>query len=575
MRRPSRPGLSLVLALCAGIPLTAQNLASIGKEKPFSFSGSLSFNQIFYSSTGIAARRDPYRYLSSGNISLGLYGLNIPLTFSASNGNTSFTQPFNRYSVHPTWKWITAHAGYTAMSFSPYTVNGHVFLGTAVDLEPEGKWKFSALYGRFLKAVQPDTASETRDVPAFQRMGYGLKAHYGSGADRIELILFRAEDHAATLPHLHDSVGVTPQQNFVVSIAGGKTVFKHFLLKAELATTAITKDTRAQKTDHEHPLAKSGVFFQPRLSSSYHQAFKTSFDYQKAGWLFGLAYERIDPGYRTLGAYYFNNDLENITVNGMAALMQGKLNVSASTGIQRDNLDLTKVSTMRRMVGALNLNYAPSERLNLSAAYSSFQTFTHIRSQFEAINQLTPYESPDTLNFTQLSRNASLSGMYAVAATENRRQNINIQLTCQDAADRQGETERNSATRFYNFSAGYAMSFIPANMNVAISFNTTINRGAHFQSRMIGPTAVVSRTFFQRKLRTTLSSAYNRTYSHGPSINTIFNTRLNGALTVRNKHSVNLSTVMVKRITGTESVGKRFTELTATLGYAYSFGVSR
>jgi hypothetical protein len=29
----------------------------------------------------------------------------------------------------------------------------------------------------------------------------------------------------------------------------------------------------------------------------------------------GVKYERIDPGYKTLGAYYFNNDLENITLN--------------------------------------------------------------------------------------------------------------------------------------------------------------------------------------------------------------------------------------------------------------------
>ena len=86
------------------------------------------------------------------------------------------------------------------------------------------------------------------------------------------------------------------------------------LRQAEAATSALTKDTRAEKTAHAHPLARSGLLFTPRLSSAYYQAFKTSLDYQFERWIMGVAYERIDPGYRTLGAYYFNNDLENVTV---------------------------------------------------------------------------------------------------------------------------------------------------------------------------------------------------------------------------------------------------------------------
>src|SRR5690606_16226055 len=114
-----------------------------------------------------------------------------------------------------------------------------------------------------------------------------------------------------------------------------------------------------------------------------------------------VGYERIDPQYRTLGAYYFNNDLENITVNGATAILQGKLNLAANAGTQRDNLDNTKVSTMRRVVGSFNAGYAPSQKVNLNASYSTFQTYTNIRSQFLDINQLTPYDNLDTLNFTQ------------------------------------------------------------------------------------------------------------------------------------------------------------------------------
>ncbi len=573
MRRPSRSGLSLVFVLCANILLTAQNFESIGKEKPISLAGGLSFNQIFYSASGLSSRRDPYSYFASGNVNFSLYGWTIPLSFSISNQNTSFSQPFNQYSLHPTYKSITAHAGYTSLSFSPYTVNGHIFLGGGVDIAPEGNWKLSALYGRFLKAVEADTLNDHSSLPSFERMGYGLKASYGNGRNFIDLILFHAKDDANSLSYIPDSVDVTPQQNLVLSLGVGKTIFKHFLLKAELSTSAITKDTRAEKVDNDHLLAKSGILFEPRLSSSYYNAFKTSFDYQHDAYIIGLAYERIDPQYRTLGAYYFNNDLENITLNGSVGILQGRMNIAASAGTQHDNLDKNKVSTMRRMVGSLNINYMPSQRLNFSASWSSFQTFTNIRSQFVDINQLTPYDNLDTLNFTQISKNATLSGMYTLPGSENKKQNINLHLTYQDAADKQGEVVQNSGTRFYNMNTAYSITLVPQNMSVSLSFNGTLNQGSLINTKMLGPNAAISRSFFNRKFRTTLSSSFNKTYSNGANINAVITSRLNCTITMRNKHNINLSTVMVRRKNATEGANKSFTEFTGTLGYSYAFGM--
>jgi hypothetical protein len=571
MRRPSRAGLPLMLAFCAGIPLAAQNLESLGREEPFSFSGGLSFNQVLYSARGIALRRDPYTYIASGNVNLSFYGLTVPLSFSISDKHASFAQPFNQYSMHPTWKWITAHAGYTSMSFSPYTVNGHVFLGGGLDMAPKGNWKISALFGRFLKAIEYDTAQTERRSPVYRRLGYAMKATYGSGRDFVDLILFHATDHLSSIGMIPDSLAITPQQNLVVSIGGGKTLGKYFLLKAELASSAITRDKRAEKLRHSHPLAIVGLF-EPRLSSSYYEALKASLDYQKEAWRLGLAYERIDPGYRTLGAYYFNNDLENVTVNGLAALLQGKLNLLASAGLQHDNLDKTKVSSMRRMVGSMNVNYAPSEKINLSGSYSTFQTYTNIRSQFETINQLTPFDNLDTLNFTQISRSASLSGMYSFATTNRNRQGINIHITWQDAADIQGQVEQHTGTRFYNISAGYSINMVPVNMNMAVSFNTTINEGPFIQSRMTGPTASVTRSFLQRKFKTTLSSSYNDTYSNGAKINTVLNNRVNASVSVAQKHNLNISVIMVRRVSKGEIAQRSFTEFTGTVGYSYAFG---
>jgi hypothetical protein len=564
--------LFAALYVCSFTIAYAQNLDAIGKEKPFSVTGGVSLNQILYGVTGIESRRDPYTYYASGNLNFSLYGWSCPLSFSVSNQNTSFQQPFNQYSLHPTYKWVTGHVGYTSMSFSPYTVSGHIFLGGGVDLAPEGKFKFSALYGRFLKAVEPDTVNENAPTPAFERMGYGFKASYGSGLDFVDIITFHAEDDIYSISYVPEDLGILPEENLVMSVSAGKSVFKKFQLKAELAASALSRDTRTAEDDQDHPMAKAKFLYTPRLSSSYYKAFKTSFSYQEEGYALGVTYERIDPQYRTLGAYFFNNDLESITANAAASMVQGKVNVAVNAGTQRDNLDNSKVSTMRRLVGSLNIGYAPSQKVNLGASYSNFQTYTNIRSQFVDVNSLTPYDNLDTLNFTQISQNATLTAMYMFGRNENRKQSINCNLTFQDAADKQGEEYQNSGVQFYNVNAAYALNLVPRNMMVSISFNGTLNEAVGVSSKTLGPTAAISKSFFEKKLRTTLSSSYNNTYTGSERVSTIINGRLNGTLTLQKKHNVNLGFVVVNRQANREGAAQAFTEYTGTLGYSYSFG---
>src|SRR4051812_26158627 len=85
----------------------AQDLARIGKSNPLKVTGGVSANQIFYGASGIQNRRDPYSYFLSGNLNFNIYELNIPVSFTFSNQNISVQQPFNQYSIHPTYKWVT------------------------------------------------------------------------------------------------------------------------------------------------------------------------------------------------------------------------------------------------------------------------------------------------------------------------------------------------------------------------------------------------------------------------------------------------------------------------------------
>lgn len=563
--------LPILVTLCFQTMVFSQNLETIGKEKPIKISGGVSLSQIGYAASGISSRRDPYSYFATGNLNVSLYGWNVPLSFSYSNQGVSFQQPFNQFSMHPTYKWITLHAGFTSMNFSPYTLGGHLFSGVGVDATPTSKLKISALYGRFLKAVQPDTTAGSKVQAAYDRYGYGMKVGYGDGKDFVEAIVFRAQDEQQSIRFVPETQGILPQENLVLGFTGGKSLFQKLLLRLEWATSAITRDTRASQTSTENPLGNVSGLFTPRTSSSYYNAMKANVTYQGNGYSVGMGYERIDPQYRTLGSYFFNNDLENITINAATALMQGKVNLSANVGTQRDNLDESKATTLKRLVTAVNVAFAPTQRFNLALSYSSFQSFTNVRSQFVNINRLTQFDFLDTLNFTQISQNATVNSMYQVGNNKNKRQTVSLNLTAQDAADKQGQVTQNSGLRFYNFNSAYSLSITPRNLTLSLAFNLSMSDGAMSQSRTFGPTGSLSKQFFDKKLRTTLSVSQNESYANGFNTGSILNGRLSGNVSIKKKHNLNLSAVLVNRSSKQEGAAKSFTEFTATLGYVYSF----
>ncbi|GCC51730.1 hypothetical protein SanaruYs_19590 [Chryseotalea sanaruensis] len=548
-----------------------QELDDIGNEKPLAINGSTSFSQLFYGVSGIESRRVPYTYFANASLNLSIYGWSIPFSFSLSNQNTSFQQPFNQYSINPSYKFVTAHLGYTSMSFSPYTVSGHIFLGAGIDVVPEGRWSLNALHGRFLKPVTYDTTYSDA-TPAFERMGTGFKAGYKDGKNSIDFILFRSTDDLNSIGALPDSLSIFAEENLVVSFACGTTVLKQFLLHAELAGSALTRDTRDTAIHQSHILASPEFLFTSRSSSAYYQAFKASFNYQFSGQSIGLGFERIDPGYRTHGAYFFNSDLENITINVASSLLKSKMQVNASVGTQRDNLDQEKLSSFRRMIGSINVNYTPSQQATLSAAYSTFQSFANIRSQFVDINQLSPYDNLDTLNFTQLSQSANLSFSYSLGKSEDRKQNMSVNLMYQTAADKQGGVKQNGGTAFYNTNVAYSINWVPQNILMSFSLNTSVNRGSGIDSQTFGPVLSLSHTFFDKKFRLMFSSSYNNTNNQFTSGNAVLNFKTSGALTLKKKHVLTLSAAMIERKTN-NAEQKSFTEFTGNVGYVYSFGL--
>lgn len=561
--------ICLLLLSVIPIGLRSQNLETIGSKNPLKMSGGLSANQILYLSADTFLRRTPYTWVATGSLNFNLYDWNVPFSFTVSNYNKSFQQPFNQYSMHPNYKWVTLHVGYCNMTFSPYTLSGHTFLGAGVELAPPGIFRFSAMYGRLQRTIGPDT-SNLSIKPAYKRMGYGFKAGVSKDNHLLEVTLFKASDDINSLgPIITDSL-LTPKENLVLSVGGKTAIIKNLTLSAEFAGSSYTKNLLSgYQTGAGNNIYIATGLFKMRQSSSIYNAFKSGITYALNKSSIGLGYERVEPGYTTLGAYYSNNDFENYTVNTSTVIFKDKVNLSVNAGIQHDNLDNKKTSRTNRVVSSINIGYNASEKLNLSGSYSNFQTYTHIRSQFEVINQLTQYSNPDTLNFTQLSQSTNFNASYALSSSETKRQSINLNVNYMLANDKQAS--RNEGSSFLNTNISYSHCMVPVNLSITGAFNTSYNKMSLMNALTLGPSVSVSKMFLNKTLRSTISVSENKSYSNGKNINSAFTTRLTSAYSLLKKHNISLSLVWALRNNKTSNTTNKMSEFTGTMSYTYNF----
>jgi hypothetical protein len=131
------------------------------------------------------------------------------------------------------------------MTFSPYTLNGHLFTGFGVDLTPQGKFKVSAMYGRLLKSNEYNiTIPEA--IPSYKRYGYGFKTAYAFEKVNLGVIFFKATDVVSSLSNpVPFELGLTPKENVAVSFETSFKLFQKLQVSTEYASSSITEDITA------------------------------------------------------------------------------------------------------------------------------------------------------------------------------------------------------------------------------------------------------------------------------------------------------------------------------------------
>ncbi len=369
-----------VLTFLGCAALNAQDLEQIGQQSPVQFNAGVQARFGFYHVDGIDPRRTPYFWSISGTPTATIEGVQLPFMVVLSDQQRSFQQPFNQFGMSPYYKWVKVHLGYRDVSFSKFTLAGYRTFMAGVELNP-GKFRFGFIYGRFRKAVAEDTTAmydpskyiSDVPVPAYKRTGYVVKVGVGTEDQHVDLVLLRAHDDAGSIPK-PVSTDLAPAENLALGLVGKVKLSEALRWDFDLAGSAFTRDSRSDELLEDGGVITNAVnsFFVPRTSTQGLMALETGLALKRKRARYKLVYRRVDPDYKSMGAYYFQTDVEQITGTVASTFFKNRLSANLTLGWQHNNLKKLRTATARRIIGNLGFNYTSSKAFGCMVNYTNF-----------------------------------------------------------------------------------------------------------------------------------------------------------------------------------------------------------
>lgn len=400
-------------------------------------------------------------------------------------------------------------------------------------------------------------------------MGGGLKLEYTHKMVDVSVDFFKAKDDVNSitqemqLPNDTSTIDqIKPQDNATGSLMLNLRLTDKLSFKAEYGLSAMNYDI--SKEDSTASSFSNSIVQQSGDLALYY-AFKTSLTQSTSIGTWGATYERVDPNYKTLGAYYFNNDLENLTANLSTTIFK-TLNIGVDLGYQRDNLESQKMNGSFTTLYNVNASAQLTPKLNLGASFSNNQTHVYIKSIYDELEQTNEFQNLDTLNFTQINLNTGATVSYILKSSEMQKQHLNFAFSYQQAAESQEQDQRFMGTEIYNTTGSYLFSLIEQKLNISTTVNNNYTKMEETNLSVMSYNVSIQKTLAE-KVRLSLISTYSSSLSGGEKMADIVNVRFSSSYTLAQKHNFNLSVASVSNITAS---GNR-KQLSGTLAYSYLF----
>ena len=539
------------------LPVTGkgQDLSSIGERDPVRLGGSVSARAVVYGASEIRNRREPFSWVLGGTLNLNVYDVDLPFSFTYSEQERDFSQPFNQFGASPTWKWLRGHVGYRSLTFSPYTLSGHQFLGGGLEGNP-GLFRFGLMYGRLQRAVEEDTVSGRGVLPAYERTGYAGRLGIGNSADYIDVIFLKAKDDASSLRRAPRNSLVLPGENLVLGFNGTTELVSGLRLSIEAAASDYSRDLRSpviESQENSHLEAFKGVQ-ETRTSTQFYTAVKAGLAWTSPR--FGLAgtYNRVDPDYQSMGAYYMANDLQSFALAPRFVLFDGIMRVNATLTYRHDNLQNKKRATTRRFMPVVAVSLQPAPQWGLDLQYTDVLT-----SQEAGYAPLS-----DTTRLDQSNPMLSVMPRYSFTSG-GVTHSVLLGAMYMQYNDSNPFTARYAEYNTTNLNLGYTVTFSKQQLSLTASGNTTRLENAGGVYRNSGVSLSATQSLFEQALRLNAGTTYS---FH--SVGGTLTASLGAAYSLERRHSFSAQTTYVNSSAGYYAQNT-FSEITLVLGYAYTF----
>ncbi len=505
--------------------LFGQNFNDLDKKKIVHVSGSINTSAKFTTNINELNFQNPFTWCVSGQVNVSFLDLQLPFRFSYSNLGTQFTQPTSISSFEPKYKWFQGYFGQTSMNFSKNTISGTPFLGGGIELTFK-KVTFKCMAGRTNKAIEANSSEGTTNQ--YKRIVAAVSTKFQIKKQSIEILLFKGIDLKNSLVHLPLNSEITPKDNFIPEAKMNFIIGKKITLNLNYALSILTNNINI--INIEDNVATNNFLFYGNLSTSFNHFIQADLNLSFKNTILSLNYNRIDPNFISLGNFYTNNDLENISIQARLSLFKNKWKIDGKIGVQRNGIKKSSFKTSNlRLALSFKSSVIPYKKGLLSISYNNFT------SSSIGKDPTNPDFNPqfDTLRIYSANQNATLTWNTRFGS-KSKSQAIIWISTFQEITSFQGNLENNiqlskpissdvKPNKILNNSINYSLRSSERNFGFQLGVNhlAQIENQTHF----IGPTLSFSKNTKNKQLSFNLASTYN--YNYSPLLNShVLNQRL-------------------------------------------------
>ena len=558
----------VALFLLVHTPVVSQNLGSLKSQKVLEIRGSLAANVQFYQANGINNRRQPFTWYLTGTPVVKWFGMTFPFTLVVSEQERRFSQPFNQYGVSPYYKSLKLHLGYRNVRFSDYTLGGANFLGAGVEYTPKNI-RLGFVYGQFARPINEDATGQ--DVryqyirPAYQRIGWAAKVGIGSPKSYVDVSVFKAKDIISSITAPSPQSRVLPMENLAVGLKNHFGFFKQKLtFDLDVGASLLTRNSLKRDIENPEPWQNKLLdIVAVNASSNFFTAGTAAMGWRFKKGAIRAIYQRVDPDYQSLGAYYFQNDVEQLTIAPTLLLFKNKLIINGSIGRSHDNLKGNKGATTHRNVSSVNLSMSPIKRLTVGLNYSNFGV-----GQSRGLGDF--FNDSLAVSVVNSSYNATIN--YSLGSKISQ-QSFGITATYQNTNDQNAFTRQYTGASSMIGVVNYSYFLLPKKLNSTLSVSyVSIETGGRVLMT-VGPALTVSKELTKLKLRASLNHNSQFRKTNGQADGFMTNSGFNLSHLYK-KQSVSLGVNYLFNQFGVQqnaSTNRNFSEIRSTLSYGIRF----